>query len=561
MATEASLPRSLLHTDSNLNLPVGPVSRCAINPSSKQRLSWDLCGVVVLGYDLVMIPIDSAFAPPSNPFSTAMSMITMLYWSCDVLGSLLTGYFQRDGKLVMQLSRIVKHYLRTWFLADILIVGIDWAMLVVDSGAGRQGSNKGAGIMRAGKSLRILRILRTLRLLRLAKLRAVMQTIQDCIDSEYLSVVRNLIQLLLVIISINHLLACAWYGVGTHPPVGESSWTESFFMPADNWNFFDRYCTCLHWALTQFTPGSMPVQPQNSFERLFAIITLLFALVVFSSFVSSITATMTRLRMLNSGASTKLFTLRKYFRQAGISRDLSVRIYRYVNVELDERGNRVQQKDVELLSVLSKPLLHELHCDIVQPKLMVHPLFRRLSIESHNMMRTICCEASQETCLVRGDILFCSGEHGREMYFLTRGLLHYTPVDSTSGRALTPQELVAGQFCSEAVLWTTQWWSRGIMGAKLDCDLLVLHAVRLREAMMHHPAQLDLTRSYAAAFIQSLNVSEAEGACSDIQLSLLGMRPIAEVLHELERQGHSSEDGILQVFWHRAKTVSSFFEK
>ena len=32
-----------------------------------------------------------------------------------------------------------------------------------------------------------------------------------------------------------------------------------------------RYTTAMHWSLTQFTPASMGVQPQNTIERSFAI--------------------------------------------------------------------------------------------------------------------------------------------------------------------------------------------------------------------------------------------------------------------------------------------------
>ena len=49
---------------------------------------------------------------------------------------------------------------------------------------------------------------------------------------------------------------------------------------------------------------------------------------------------------MNAKVGTQFWLLRKYCRQNGISRELSVRVYRYVSVVVEERSARTQQRDV-----------------------------------------------------------------------------------------------------------------------------------------------------------------------------------------------------------------------
>merc|ERR1719217_1505271 len=97
------------------------------------------------------------------------------------------------------------------------------------------------------------------------------------------------------------MIACTWWTVGKNHPEGQMSWTE--FHGFENEDLDYKYLSSLHWTLTQFTPAGMEVYPHNSTERGFSVVVLLFALLFFSSFLSSITAAMTRLRSLNQATN------------------------------------------------------------------------------------------------------------------------------------------------------------------------------------------------------------------------------------------------------------------
>ncbi|CAE8593543.1 unnamed protein product, partial [Polarella glacialis] len=89
--------------------------------------------------------------------------------------------FYSQGLLVTRQRIITMHYLKTWFILDILVVCPDWFdRLTTDSGDGESDT-----LSQAGRALRSVRALRTLRLLRLLKLQRIQAIVYDTIDSEY----------------------------------------------------------------------------------------------------------------------------------------------------------------------------------------------------------------------------------------------------------------------------------------------------------------------------------------------------------------------------------------
>merc|ERR1712048_619307 len=110
--------------------------------------------------------------------------------------------------------------------------------------------------------------------------------------------VLGILKTLMFILVINHYIACFWFGLGKREWF-QSSWPNKFLVNYPR-SFPYAYTTSLHWSITQFTPASMEVTPQNEGERVYATVVIVGALVAFSSFVSSITAAMTHIRKLNA---------------------------------------------------------------------------------------------------------------------------------------------------------------------------------------------------------------------------------------------------------------------
>jgi hypothetical protein len=507
-------------------------ARCVMNPNSRKRLMWDCLGMIVLCYDLLLIPLQLTF--PEEIGSSVFSIIgsvTLFYWTFDIGASFAVGYYAKDGKLIMGCKKIAYHYCTSWFGLDLIIVSVDWLTRLLNFLSGElasSGNQMVVGLGRVGKLLRGLHVLRTLKLLRLAKLRVLWHTIQDHIDSEYLSTMLNIMKYIVVIIAVNHYIACVWYAVGNSKEY-EDTWVINHGFEHESTAY--KYFTSLHWSLTQFTPASMSVQPHNLKERVFGVVILLFALIVFSSFLSSITSAMTCLRTMGASEERQFWLLRKYFRQHHISRELSTRIMRFVSVVVMMNRARLQKKEVTFLGLLSDPLHHELHAELFRSNLTVHPLFATLCEKYQILLGKICSTSITSLPLSRRDVVFWAEDPARCMYFVSLGEILYFPMRDVSHpihvkscvNAVIPEsgnsdEALQSSWLCETILWTP-WMHQGTGKSNMQTELLQLNPAPFRTTLLEHPVHASFAKRYALHFVDQLN--QASHEISDLEENLV----------------------------------------
>lgn len=509
-------------SDSNL----GGMYRCIVHPNSYPRLSWDVAGMILILYDIITIPLFMAFDPPVGTEILACFYATLFFWTLDIPFSFLTGYYDA-GVIEMRPAKIARHYLSRWFLLDMIVVGCDWFFLIATGGPG---ATEAKGV-RYGKTLRAMRVLRSARLLRIIRLKKIIEAMEDCISSAYTHIFIDVSKLLVAICMINHIVACIWFGIGVDDGwVVEDGFTQ--------FSLHYQYTTSVHWALTQFTPGSMEVFPTNAWERTYNVLMLLLGLIIFSSFVSSITAAMTRLRELGSRRDRQVTILRRYLKDHGVSQQLAVRIKKFVEHSIAHMESRIQEKDVELLALLSVPLKMDLCLEEHKPLLMEHPFFQQYADEDGQALRQVCYIAITHISLSEGDALFTSGTRGEKMYILQRGMLRYQRMQSTwqgndrrskqlklsqkanrsilcsgSDECLGSQTQISTgpvkwmherQYCCEASLWAP-WTHVGTLRAKTMVDVMAVDAAKFGEATTKYHHMAVFAVKYGHTFVEKLN--------------------------------------------------------
>jgi len=511
-------------------------SRCVLDPSDRSRLVWDLCGMALIFYDMFAIPFQLAFDPEPSLGLDVMGWIILIFWTADILMSFNTGYFHK-GNVVMSRLSIGVRYIRGWLILDLVVVIPDWLGIIAGSS-----DLQGLALLRMGKLVRVLRILRTMRLLRLAKLKKALEAVQDMVRSDSLMIVGTVIQYILIIILINHIIACAWYTVGSAVVEGQDSWVYQRHFRAGRDTLLYKYATSLHWSLTQFTPASMEVLPENVRERVFSVCVLVFALIVFSSFLSSITSAMTQLRSLHGAADKTMSHLRRFLRHRNIKSELFSRIMRYVEIQMAEHQSTLQEHDVVALKLLSRPLQMELRQATYAPLLKVHPFFRLYELADPEAMRILCINAISLLSLSSGDVVFTEGAKCEEMMFVLKGKLRYffEPAEDDEDGSGDDEELnrsaervsqgpphdeavpaglfaaandlqgvwtnaiEAGQWCCEAALWT-DWVHAGTALAVANSEIMLLKAAAFAKVTKEHRRVLNPTWHYGEAFVKELN--------------------------------------------------------
>eukprot|EP00931_Biecheleriopsis_adriatica_P086580 TRINITY_DN61211_c0_g1_i1.p1 TRINITY_DN61211_c0_g1~~TRINITY_DN61211_c0_g1_i1.p1 ORF type:complete len:707 (+),score=114.53 TRINITY_DN61211_c0_g1_i1:60-2180(+) len=467
--------------------------RLPMSPNAPVRLAWDVVGLMLISYDLFAIPL-AAFEPPEIWFTIMMGWISMLFWTFDMIASLLVGYFD-NGELVLDLKKILMRYLKTWFVPDLLVVLPDWFTRVVST----EGSG---GLATATRALKGFRGIRILRLLRLLKLQRLMNMVYDLIDSEYMFIVFTMLRLILAITVLNHVIACIWYYVGVLTMKAnmdnwlENTGTRNVYEADLTW----RYLTSLHWSLTQFTPASMDVSARNVWERLMSILVLFFSLITFSSIVGSVTNSMTALRNMSGDTKKQFWMLRRFLNHKKVGKTTCARIIRFLEHQTAAKQGNVNASSIKILALLSEPLKNLLAYELSKKHVNLHPFFAHLENEMSPVLVKLCDTVLKSINLASEDVVFHPGEEGDKMYFVKSGGLEYM---LPNGDVLKPR-LRERAWLGEAVLWTT-WWHRGEFKALTPSELAIIRPAPFSEVMKVHPRPWGFCRRYAQIFVTFLN--------------------------------------------------------
>ncbi|CAE7631273.1 Hcn4 [Symbiodinium pilosum] len=480
-----------------------------MSPNSEIALTWDIIGLFLIAYDVFAIPLQ-AFPLGEDVFTESMGWITLCFWTADMVVSNIVGFF--DGpQLVMQQYRITFRYLRTWFVLDAVVVIPDWlTRLAQDSSSGLLAS--------VGRILRSARAIRVIRLLRLLKLQKMMNKLYDFIDSEYLFIVMDILRLLLFIVVLNHVIACLWYLLGyIGHEANEKNANEKNGSRTPNWledtgytkvidgSIAWQYTTALHWSLTQFTPAGMDVFARNVPERVMSVIVLGFAVIIFSSVLASVSASMTALRSLQGDSKKQFWLLRRYLRRKKVTTPSRVRIIKFLEHVVMLQAKTVKSADVTLLGKLSEPLKELLEYEVHKETVMLHPFFHYLGECVLSLMVKLCAAAVRQVQFALQDCIFRAGDLGEHMFFITSGSAKYA---YSIAKAQKCEELHEGDWLAEASLWT-QWSHRGLlMISSQPTVLLLLSSQGFGNVMRMSQSSYVLCRRFVFAFVAELNAME-----------------------------------------------------
>jgi hypothetical protein len=300
------------------------------SPTSTHRLYWDIAGMCMLAYDFIMVPL-SFFITGESFFLTFLEWATLVFWTFDVLASLLTGIV-KEGEIVMEPSKITRNYLKTWAILDAVVLGPDWITLFAGGG----------GATNLTSLLRAIRIIRIVRLLRLAKLRKLIMRLKDRITSETVFFAWGVTQQIVFLILVSHVIGSLWYYIGdVCASNGMRNWIEEFDMQDES--FTHQYTSSFHWSLGHFSPGTNLLSPMNWVERLYAIfVTILGMVLVFLVSASIVT---NLIRLMNAGGETEqsFWLLRRYMRQHELPAPLVTRILRFLEYKIAEMKKLCQR--------------------------------------------------------------------------------------------------------------------------------------------------------------------------------------------------------------------------
>ena len=185
---------------------------CLIHPEAKYMQYWDLCTMLALVYTATVTPFEVAFLGDETPAEWSEALVYGLFWTnsmvnlvffLDMCMAFFTSYRtggRSGGNWVKSLAKIRVHYIKTWFIIDILSI-IPFDEIQMSSGGGSSDMSK-------LKIIKCIRLLRLLKLVRVLKASRIYKRWEARISLPYAYI--GLIQFTILLMIMGHWFACAF---------------------------------------------------------------------------------------------------------------------------------------------------------------------------------------------------------------------------------------------------------------------------------------------------------------------------------------------------------------
>ena len=476
-------------------------NRWIIHPDNTYRQRWDVMILVIVLFTVMTLPLRLAFSdilesPGQDGLSWMVTdIVSDAIFGVDMLLNFRTGYFNNKGmgELVMSTRDIGQHYLRTWFLLDLLpLLQLDrLGRLLGPSSSSEDDDASGDDV---GSLYRVLRLFKVFKLLRVIKMSSYVKKVEKMLKLN-LSLVR-LVKLLVAMLLVCHWLGCLWWFIAmwtredikagmydNETAVLVAAWGPSALYLDDAKPLGTKYLVALWWAVSACT-GLDVTQPATDAQYIYSIMVAYIGVTMVSIVIGQASSLLSNLDMNATKRQQRLESISQYMRYRRVPPRLSARITSY----FEYLWTRMQSLD-------DKALLGELPYTLqLQLALVLNrTLFTRVPLFSK--MQTTCIVAfvqkMRPMIAMPQQVVVQHGAQGSALYFVSRGELH---VKDKAGGIV--EELGDNDFFGEKGLLLDQASVNSVMAVDY-CDLMYLHKDDFRDVMGRFPEVKELVEEFS----------------------------------------------------------------
>eukprot|EP01029_Cantina_marsupialis_P013257 TRINITY_DN29331_c0_g4_i3.p1 TRINITY_DN29331_c0_g4~~TRINITY_DN29331_c0_g4_i3.p1 ORF type:complete len:662 (-),score=145.30 TRINITY_DN29331_c0_g4_i3:1126-3111(-) len=448
-------------------------SRLVIMPDNTFRKIWDQVYFLLLMYTLIFVPYQIAFSDEDNRnWSYYLELVTDVLFLMDMIFQFFSAYEIEDEfgqtQLITSLKTISLHYLKTWFLLDLLAnFPFQWAFSSVD-GYNRQ--LRFLRLPRLFKMLRFLRILKTLRLIKLFSQLRRWGALQNLHPG-----LKRMAKFVFFFIVFTHWCACAWFFISFLFDHDIETWVYRDGLVGDSQ--MTQYIAALYWALaTLTTMGYGDIVGETTYERSFTILCMLIGVSFYSYLTATVASFMDTLDDESKQFREKMEQVESFMTSKKLSRNLKDQIRGYLKYSYERRAPDFAEDQIigELSSSLQLSIIDELYGDII-PKfpflknkdpMFIASLFRK-------------CVPQQAP---PNKIILREGSIAQEFFLLNKGRVEM--VSLCTGRVLV--QLPSGSFFGEISLLTA---GKNLISVRTvtPCDLFAIQRKHLDAILNFFP--------------------------------------------------------------------------
>ncbi|XP_075980989.1 hyperpolarization activated cyclic nucleotide gated potassium channel Ih isoform X8 [Anticarsia gemmatalis] len=458
-----------------------------IHPCSSFRFYWDLCMLLLLVANLIILPVAISFF--NDDLSTrwiAFNCLSDTIFLIDIVVNFRTGIMQQDNaeQVILDPKLIAKHYLRTWFFLDLISsIPLDYIFLIFNQ---VNDFSESFQILHAGRALRILRLAKLLSLVRLLRLSRLVRYVSQWEEVYFLnmaSVFMRIFNLICMMLLIGHWSGCLQFLVPMLQGFPANSWVainelqEAFWLEQYSWALFKAMSHMLCIGYGRFPPQSLT-------DMWLTMLSMISGATCYALFLGHATNLIQSLDSSRRQYREKVKQVEEYMAYRKLPREMRQRITEYFE-------HRYQGKffDEELiLGELSEKLREDVINYNCRSLVASVPFFANAD---SNFVSDVVTKLRYEV-FQPGDIIIKEGTIGSKMYFIQEGI-----VDIVMANGEVATSLSDGSYFGEICLLTN---ARRVASVRAEtyCNLFSLSVDHFNAVLDQYPLMRRTMESVAA---------------------------------------------------------------
>mmetsp|Transcript_15423 Transcript_15423/g.50692 ORF Transcript_15423/g.50692 Transcript_15423/m.50692 type:complete len:930 (-) Transcript_15423:50-2839(-) len=398
------------------------------NPKSEFRARWDVCVILAIVYNCIVLPVRIAFGDGKIGPLFIIDFIIDIFFIVDITINFQTG-FDDGGQIVMNKRTVRDNYLYGWFTADCM-ASMPLGLLGIGGDDSIAGSDERAHLF--------LRLPRFLRLLRLPRLFRYLHRWEEQLnlDTSFL----RMGKLIFMIILFSHINACTQYLASRLEGFPMDGWVVRTGMldaePVEQYSLA-MFNALSHMLCIGYGGGPQHLAPSTNSEVWITIVSMMAGASFYVILVGMMSSIL--LSMDQSGAlyTQTMDILKQYFQYRKVPKDMRDRVLRYYQHRWHTRKVFNEEK---MLSEVSRCVRMDIKAYIAKKLLKKVPIF---DLCAKPVVRAV-AEVLQPLGFPPGEYVYTEGQIAEEMFFIAMGEVE---IEGAGGEVMTT--LMAGSYFGE----------------------------------------------------------------------------------------------------------------
>lgn len=372
-----------------------------ISPEHKFIVVWNSLIVICSLFLAFYIPFVISFEINDNESYTSMYITILLLFVLDLVIDLNIALYN-NGNLIFDRRKIIKSYVKGWFLIDFF--GILSLIIAIVTAKTKY------------REIWYIQIIRLGCIGKLFKVDGKFERLQDGISSKLLLGLLILMEIIIKEILIAHFLACAFYALSRYESRFHSEvWINSCYL--ETGKVSELYVTALYWSITTLaTVGYGDIKAKTDSEFIFVIFSMVLACIIFGYVIGNLEEVIVNFTGQDTRKKELNVAFNSFCDKNNIPDSLKQKAKTYLSY-IWQLKQKNETNESEVLQQLSTEL-QELVC--VHSRGFIFNNFFIFSRFDKRFLKKIML-GIVINCYSPEDIIFENGEKSRDLYYITKG--------------------------------------------------------------------------------------------------------------------------------------------